>query len=408
MICRHCGADLNLTMVDLGTCPPSNSYLLPEELPAPEKWYPLRVMVCTECWLVQTADFVDREECFSSRYAYFSSCSTSWVEHARCYTDSMIRRFELGLNSRVLEVAANDGYLLQHFVARDVPCYGIEPTESTAAVARQKGIEIVTLFFGLALARRLVHERGKVDLLAANNVFAHVPNINDFAAGIFEMLSPSGVATIEFPHVLQLIRQNYFDTIYHEHFSYLSLHAAQTILAAAGLEIFDIDELPTHGGSLRIYAHRRDGVVRPRSARVGEFLEKEVAAGLLNSAIYLSFPKHVEKVKDDLLTFLLQMKREGKSVAAYGAAAKGNTLLNYAGIRKDLLPFIVDRSPGKIGTFMPGSRIPIFEEEELRRQKPERIVILPWNLREEVSEQLAYTREWGAQFVVALPELEIF
>ncbi len=408
MICRHCGADLKLTMVDLGACPPSNSYLLPEELTAPEKWYPLQVMVCTECWLVQTADFVDREECFSARYAYFSSCSTSWVAHARCYTDSMIERFGLGETSRVLEVAANDGYLLQHFVNRGIPCYGIEPTESTAAVARQNGIEIVSLFFGLALARRLVHERGRVDLLTANNVFAHVPNINDFAAGIFEMLSPSGVATIEFPHVLQLIHKNYFDTIYHEHFSYLSLHSTRTILSAAGLEIFDIDELPTHGGSLRIYASRSDGVERTCSPRVGDFLNMEREAGLLDSAIYLSFPKRVEKVKNDLLAFLLQMKKESKSIAAYGAAAKGNTLLNYAGIRRDLLPFIVDRSPGKIGTFMPGSRIPILAESALRETKPQIILILPWNLREEVADQLAYTREWGAKLAVALPSLEIF
>jgi SAM-dependent methyltransferase len=365
-------------------------------------------MVCSQCWLVQTADFINREECFSSTYAYFSSCSTSWVEHARRYTDSMIGRLDLGAKSRVLEVAANDGYLLQHFVARGIPCYGIEPTDSTAAVAREKGIEIVSLFFGLALARRLVHERGQVDLLAANNVFAHVPNINDFAAGIHEMLAPNGVATIEFPHILQLIRQNYFDTIYHEHFSYLSLHSTRAILADAGLEIFDIDELPTHGGSLRVYARRLDGVTRSCSQKVGDFLELEKMAGLLDPEIYLSFPKRVEKVKNDLLSFLLQMKKEGRSIAAYGAAAKGNTLLNYAGVRKDLLPFIVDRSPGKVGTFMPGSRIPILEEQALREVRPERILILPWNLRDEVSEQLAYTREWGAQLAVSLPKFEIF
>jgi SAM-dependent methyltransferase len=395
-------------MVDLGTCPPSNSYLPPEKLDAPEKWYPLRVMVCSQCWLVQTADFVEREECFSSTYAYFSSCSTSWVDHARRYTESMIARLGLGAKSRVLEVAANDGYLLQHFVASGIPCYGIEPTESTADVARQKGIEIVGLFFGLALARRLVHERGRVDLLAANNVFAHVPNINDFAAGIREMLAPDGVATIEFPHVLQLIRQNFFDTIYHEHFSYLSLHSSRAILSAAGLEVFDIDELPTHGGSLRVYARRLDGVTRPCTQTVGDFLELEKTAGLLDPEIYLSFPKRVEKVKNDLLSFLLQMKKEGRSIAAYGAAAKGNTLLNYAGVRKDLLPFIVDRSPGKVGTFMPGSRIPILEEQALREVRPERILILPWNLRDEVSGQLAYAREWGAQLAVSLPKFEIF
>lgn len=408
MICRHCGADLDLTMADLGTCPPSNSYLPPEKLDAPEKWYPLRVMICQECWLAQTADFIGREECFSSTYAYFSSCSTSWVEHAHRYAGSMIGRFELGPASRVVEVAANDGYLLQHFVARGVPCYGIEPTESTAAAARQKGIEIVGLFFGLALARRLVHERGHVDLLAANNVFAHVPDVNDFAAGIHEMLAPSGVATIEFPHILQLIRQNFFDTIYHEHFSYLSLHSTRSILSTAGLEIFDIDELPTHGGSLRIYARREDGVTRPVSPCVREFLDREAAAGLTNPQIYKEFPERVGRVKDGLLRFLLQVKSEGRSIAAYGAAAKGNTLLNYAGIRGDMLPFVVDRSPGKIGKYMPGSRIPIHEEARLKAEQPEYVLLLPWNLRNELVEQLGYVRDWGGKFVVALPGLEVF
>lgn len=395
-------------MADLGTCPPSNAYLPPEKLDAPEKWYPLRVLVCTECWLVQTADFINREECFSSSYGYFSSCSDSWVGHARRYADAMIGRFSLGANSRVLEVAANDGYLLQHFQARGIPCYGIEPTESTAEVARRKGIDIVGQFFGVALARRLVHERGHVNLLAANNVLAHVPGINDFAAGIFEMLGPAGVATIEFPHVLQLIQKNYFDTIYHEHFSYLSLHAARSVLSDAGLEVFDIEEMTTHGGSLRVYARRKQEAQAEPTERVGKFLEREMSAGLLDQGVYASFSRRVEKVKDDFLAFLLKLKREGKSIVAYGAAAKGNTLLNYAGVRRDLLPFVVDRSPGKIGLFMPGSRIPILDESALAERKPEIIVILPWNLREEIVSQLAYTREWGAQFAVAVPELEIF
>ena len=408
MICRHCGSDLKLKMLDLGTCPPSNSYLPATELDAPEKWYPLRVMVCTECWLVQTADFVDREECFSSTYAYFSSCSSSWVEHARCYAVAMMERFRLNSSSRVLEVAANDGYLLQHFLPLGIPCYGIEPTESTAAVARQKGIEIIGQFFSLAFARRLVHERGHVDLLAANNVFAHVPNINDFAAGVFEMLSPTGVVTIEFPHLLQLFTHNYFDTIYHEHFSYLSLHSSQSILHDAGLEIFDIEELTTHGGSLRIYARRSDGILRERELRVDDFLLKEKEAGILNPEIYHAFPKRAEKVKDDLLTFLLKIKAEGKSIAGYGAAAKGNTLLNYSGIRNDLLPYVVDRSPGKIGTFLPGSRIPVYEETKLKETQPDFVILMPWNLRQEITEQLDYIREWGGNFVVALPKLEVF
>lgn len=408
MICRHCASDLTLKMLDLGTCPPSNSYLPAAELDAPEKWYPLRVMVCTECWLVQTADFVDREECFSSTYAYFSSCSSSWVDHARRYAEAMVERFGLTAKSMVLEIAANDGYLLQHFVKLGIPCYGIEPTESTAAVARQKGIEIIQNFFGLAFARRLVHERGRVDLLAANNVFAHVPNINDFAAGVHEILSPAGVATFEWPHLLQLFKKNYFDTIYHEHFSYLSLHAAQSVLYAAGLEIFDIEELTTHGGSLRVYACRKDGVKRERGDRVEQFLNKEKAEGLLDSKVYSLLPERVERVKNELLGFLLKIRREGKSIAGYGAAAKGNTLLNYSGIRQDLLPYVVDRSLGKIDTFLPGSRIPVFAEAKLRETRPDFVILMPWNLREELVVQLDYIREWGGKFVVALPELEIF
>ncbi|MBE2205446.1 MAG: class I SAM-dependent methyltransferase [Chthoniobacterales bacterium] len=408
MICRNCGAALELTMVDLGTCPPSNSYLSSEALDAPEKWYPLRVMVCTGCWLAQTVDFVDREDCFSSTYAYFSSCSASWVEHARSYAEAMIKRLGLGSTSQVVELAANDGYLLQHFSARGIPCYGIEPTESTADVARGKGLEIVGLFFGLEVAGRLAQERGRVDLLAANNVFAHVPDIRDFAGGIFELLAPRGVATIEFPHLLQLIEKNYFDTIYHEHFSYLSLHAVAKILGSVGLEIFDVEELSTHGGSLRVFARRKDGVPRTRTVSVADFLKKEKAAGILNPDFYRSFSPCVERVKDDFLEFLLHLKREGKSIAAYGAAAKGNTLLNYSGVRRDLLPFVVDRSPGKIGTYLPGSRIPVFEEEALRKAKPDYVLILPWNLREEIQAQLSYVREWGAQFVVAVPHLETF
>jgi SAM-dependent methyltransferase len=408
MICRHCGADLNLKMLDLGTCPPSNSYLSKNQLDAPEKWYPLRVLVCTECWLVQTADFVDREECFSSTYAYFSSCSTSWIDHAQQYAESVVKRFELNSNSCVLEVASNDGYLLQHFVSMGIPCYGVEPTESTAAAAREKGIEVIGQFFGLAFARRLVNERGRVDLLAANNVFAHVPNINDFAAGIFEMLNPGGVVTLEFPHVLQLLKNNYFDTIYHEHFSYLSLHSTQSILADAGLQIFDIDELNTHGGSLRIYACRSDGIRRDRDKKVDDFLLKEKQRGITTPDIYNLFQHQAELVKNDLIAFLLKVKMEKKTIAAYGAAAKGNTILNYSGIRADLLPYVVDRSPGKIGTYLPGSRIPVYEEAKLRESKPDYIILMPWNLRDEITAQLSYIREWGGKFVVALPSLEVF
>ncbi len=395
-------------MMDLGTSPPSNSYLTPEMLDAPEKWYPLRVMVCEACWLAQTVDFVDREECFSASYSYFSSCSTSWVEHARGYVDSVVKRFGIGPTSTVLEIAANDGYLLQHFVARNVPCYGIEPTESTAAAARKKGIDILSDFFGLALAGDLVQSRGRVDLVVANNVLAHVPDINDFTGGIVEILSPGGVLTAEFPHLLQLLLRKYFDTIYHEHFSYLSLHSVIAVFARAGLEVFDVEQLETHGGSLRIYAKRMDDFLHPTTDRVAAWLETEKQAGLLDPEIYLSFPRHAQEIKNNLLSFLLRVRSGGASIAAYGAAAKGNTLLNYCGVRRDFLPFVVDRSPGKIGKFLPGSRIPVHGESELQKARPDYILILPWNLREEITSQLAYCRDWGAKFVVALPELTIF
>lgn len=392
-------------MADLATCPPSNSYLTAEALSAPEKWYPLKVFVCENCWLAQTADFVDREECFSANYAYFSSCSTTWVEHARSYAEKMISERGLNQSSLVVEVASNDGYLLRHFLKAGIPCFGIEPTESTARAARSEGIDVVGEFFGADLARRLLAERGPVDLLAANNVLAHVPDINDFLQGVHILLKPSGVATFEFPHLMRLLENNYFDTIYHEHFSYLSLSAAQKILASAGLTVTDVEELETHGGSLRIYA--ASGTSQP-SSKVEAFLERERTAGLLAPEVYRTFQHRIESTKDAFLEFLLQEKRAGRKVAAYGAAAKGNTLLNFAGVRSDLLHFVVDRSPGKVGKYLPGSRIPIVDEERLRQEKPDTIVILPWNLREEITRQLAYAREWGARFAVALPEMEVF
>jgi SAM-dependent methyltransferase len=408
MICRHCGSDLQLTMLDLGSSPPSNSYLSAEQLERPEKWYPLRVLVCTECWLAQTTDFVDREECFSSDYAYFSSCSTTWVEHARHYVDQVANRFRLNARSLVAEVGSNDGYLLQHVKARGIPCYGIEPTASTARAAQSKGLDVVEEFFGLSLALRLRRERGLVDLLVGNNVLAHVPDINDFVSGVAVLLKPDGVATFEFTHLLRLLQKNYFDTIYHEHFSYLCFHAVERIFRQNGLIIFDAEDLPTQGGSLRVYARTTGSVPVLPTPRVSEFLARETEAGLLEPDTYMKFADRVEEIKNAFLFFLLQSRRQGKTVAAYGAAAKGNTLLNYAGIKSDLLSFVVDRSPGKIGKFLPGSRIPIMEESELTSQKPALIVILPWNLRDEISQQLAYARAWSAKFVVALPELEVF
>jgi SAM-dependent methyltransferase len=394
-------------MADLGSAPPSNSYLLPDSDPALEKKYPLRVLVCEKCWLAQTEDFVDREECFSANYAYFSSCSASWVEHAGRYASAMAERLSLGKDSLVAEIASNDGYLLRHFQAAGIPCYGVEPTESTAAVARAAGLDIVPEFFGTALAEKLLAERGPVDLLAANNVLAHVPDINDFAKGAALLVGPNGTATFEFPHLLQLLEQNYFDTIYHEHFSYLSLGAVTRIFRTAGLAVVDVEELPTHGGSLRVYARQADGGASV-SPRVTEFLSREQKAGLEDSSVYSAFQPRISRLADAFVTFLREDCERGAKIAGYGAAAKGNTFLNFAGIDGDLIKFVVDRSPGKAGKLLPGSRIPVRREDHLLAEKPDVIVILPWNLRDEIARQLTYTRDWGARFAVALPELEIF
>lgn len=409
MKCRHCGSTLSLSVADLGAAPPSNAYLTADRLAGPEIYLPLKVLVCEGCWLVQTADFASRESLFDKDYAYFSSVSRSWVAHAKAYVAAMAERFELGPDSLVVEVAANDGYLLEHVVARGISCIGIEPTASTAAAARAKGIPIVEEFFGRALAERLVAERGHADLMAANNVLAHVPDINDFVGGFAMLLSEQGVATFEFPSLLRLIEDRQFDTIYHEHFSYLSLTAVDTIFAANGLSVFDVEPLPTHGGSLRVYAERAD---RPSPRRPQERLEamreREVSAGVTSRALYDGFQDKAEAVKNDALRFLLDARRGGRRVAAYGAAAKGNTLLNFAGVRPDLLPFVVDRNPEKQGKFLPGSRIPIVAEERIAAERPDYVLILPWNLRHEIAEQLGYIREWGGQFVVAVPRLEVF
>jgi len=407
MNCRHCRAPLELTLIDLGTAPPSNAYLTEARLHAPEKWFPLRVLVCTSCWLAQTEDFTQADELFDADYAYFSGFSSTWLAHAERYVRDMVARFDLTTKSRVVEVAANDGYLLQYVAGLGIPCLGVEPTASTAAAARAKGLEIVEEFFGTRTARALVERGIRADLTAANNVLAHVPDIGDFAAGFALLLQPAGVATFESPHLARMIAENQFDTIYHEHFSYLSLTAVQSIFAANGLAIFDVELLPTHGGSLRVYAQRADSDRRTVEARVDEVLEGEARAGLLDAGAYRGFQARAERAKDDLLRFLLDAKREKKRVAAYGAAAKGNTFLNYAGVRADLVPFVVDRNPAKQGKFLPGSRIPIVDEDCLRAEKPEYVLILPWNLRAEVMEQLAYVRAWGGRFVVAVPSLEV-
>ena len=408
MKCRHCGAELSLPFIDLGSAPPSNAYLTEEALRAPEKWYPLRVLACTECWLVQTEDYAHCSDLFSADYAYFSSFSTTWLEHAERYVTAMADRFGLDEHSHMLEVASNDGYLLQYAKARGIPCLGVEPTASTALAARNKGIEVVEEFFGVELATRLVAAGKSADLTAANNVLAHVPDINDFVAGFALLLKPAGVATFEFPHLLKLVQQNQFDTIYHEHFSYLSLSAVLRIFEQNGLTVFDVEELPTHGGSLRIYAQRSDTGQRPKSDSVGDLLAVEVAAGVTTANFYADFQAKADQVKNDLLTFLIGAKNAGKTVTAYGAAAKGNTLMNYAGIRPDLIKFAVDRNPAKQGKYMPGSRIPIVDEAQLTVAKPDYVLILPWNLKNEVVAQLDYVRAWGCQFIVAVPSISHF
>lgn len=408
MKCRHCGTSLTLPLVDLGSAPPSNAYLIERTLHVPEKWFPLRVLVCESCWLVQTEDFAQADELFDADYAYFSGFSHSWLQHSERYVTTMIERFGLNAQSHVVEVAANDGYLLQYVKARHIPCTGIEPTTSTANAARAKGIEIVEDFFGVRLAQQLVAAGKQADLTAANNVLAHVPDINDFVAGFALLLKPQGVATFEFPHLLRLIEGNQFDTIYHEHFSYLSLMAVERIFAANGLSVFDVEEHPTHGGSLRVFAQRSETGKQAISERVAALLQREIEAGITSSEYYSNFQVKTDTVKNDFLSFLLEAKQQAKTVAAYGAAAKGNTLMNYAGIRPDLISFVVDRNPAKQGKFMPGSRIPIVNESQLHAEKPDYVMILPWNLGAEVMQQLEYIKSWNGQFVTAVPKLQVY
>lgn len=407
MKCRHCGAELRLPFLDLGSAPPSNAYLTVEKLRSPETWYPLRLLVCESCWLVQTEDYAGREQLFDADYAYFSSYSTSWLDHAHRYVDAVIPRFGLGPGSFVVEVAANDGYLLQYVKRAGIPCLGIEPTASTAAAARKRGIDVVERFFGVELADELCQSGRAADLIIANNVLAHVPDINDFVAGFAHLLKPGGVATFEFPHLLKMAQENQFDTAYHEHYSYLSLNTVQGIFAANGLAVFDVEELPTHGGSLRVYAQRGDAGQQPLASTVANLCEIENRAGIMESGFYRQFQNSAERIKDDLLAFLIGAKRDGLRVGAYGAAAKGNTLLNFAGVRSDLLGYVVDRNPSKQGRHMPGSRIPIVDEARLKMDRPNRILILPWNLKHEIVGQLDYSRAWGAKFVTAVPTLRV-
>jgi SAM-dependent methyltransferase len=407
MRCRHCKALLNHIFIDLNSSPPSNAFLSKAELKDTETCYPLKVMVCEKCWLVQTEDFIGADEMFSDDYAYFSSFSASWLKHAEKYVDNIINRFSITSKNKVAEIAANDGYLLQYFQNKKIPCYGIEPTKSTAAAARDKGLEIIEDFFGVEKAKELLKNGKQADLTIANNVLAHVPDINDFVSGFSILLKEHGVATFEFPHLLNLVEQNQFDTIYHEHYSYLSLIAVQRIFKKNGLAIFDVENLPTHGGSLRVYAQRDNTGQHPTSTHVYDLQEKEKKAGLDTIEFYSGFQHKAETVKNDLLAFLKEAKEEKLTVAAYGAAAKGNTLLNFAGINSEFISFVVDLNPAKQNKYMPGSRIPIVDEAFLKSNKPDRLIILPWNLKSEIIQQLHYIQDWESQFVVAIPKLEI-
>ncbi|KAF0863581.1 class I SAM-dependent methyltransferase [Pseudomonas sp. LD120] len=407
MNCRGCGAGLSLPLIDLGTSPPSNAYLRAGQLDQAEQWVPLKVQVCQQCWLVQTEDYTRADHLFDADYAYFSSFSSTWLQHARDYVAQMVERFGLDARSRVVEVAANDGYLLQYVAQRDIPCLGVEPTRSTAQAARDKGLQIRELFFGRGTAAQLLEEGWAADLMAANNVLAHVPDINDFLCGFATLLKPTGVATFEFPQLLTLMAGQQFDTLYHEHYSYLSLTAVLSLCQRNGLEVFDVQTLATHGGSLRVFVQRIDGLRRPVQDGVAQQLLLEQQAGVNTPEYYQTLAPAAQRIKHELLRFLLQAKAEGKRVVGYGAAAKGNTLLNYAGVKADLLAWVADASPHKQGKFLPGSRIPVVAPERIDQEQPDYVLVLPWNLLGEVSEQLAQVRQWGGRFVIAVPELTL-
>lgn len=405
MNCRHCGTRLRLNFLDLGFAPPSNAYLTQERLARPETYFPLRLKVCEECWLVQTEDYAQADELFDPEYAYFSSVSQGWLDHAARYTAAMTERLGLDPQSFVIEVASNDGYLLKNFVEAGIPCLGIEPTASTAAAAEAIGVPVLQQFFGASLGASLSADGKAADLIAGNNVYAHVPDINDFTAGLKNALKPGGTITLEFPHLMRLLAETQFDTVYHEHFSYLSLHTVARIFAAHGLRVFDVEELPTHGGSLRIFGCHADDV-RATTAAVDALVAEEGRQGLRSAAVYEGFQQRADAVKNRLLQFLIEQRDAGRRVVAYGAAAKGNTLLNYAGVKPDLLGFVCDAAPSKQGKYMPGSHIPIETPEALAREKPEVVLILPWNIASEVAREHGYIADWGGQFVVAVPAIK--
>lgn len=407
MKCRFCDHELTHEFINLVNAPLSNSFLTKDELNEPEVFYPLKLHVCENCFLVQIDEYKKSDGIFNKDYAYFSSFSTSGLEHARKYVDVITNRLRLNTESHVMEIASNDGYLLQYFLEKQIPCLGIEPSANTAQAAREKGIETLEEFFGVSLAERLAQEGKKADLIIGNNVLAHVPDVNDFVAGLKIVLKDNGVITLEFPHLMQLIEQNQFDTIYHEHFSYFSFSTAKLIFEKHGLELFDVEQISTHGGSLRIYGKHKEDASKNISPNVTALLHEEKVKGMRTTEYYDGFQNKADKVKYDLVDFLIKQKKAGKKVVAYGAAAKGNTLLNYCGVKKDLFEFVVDASPHKQGKFLPGSHIPVVKEDRIKSMKPDYVLILPWNIKDEITEQLSYIRKWGGKFVVAVPDLNI-
>ncbi len=405
--CRFCGSKLEHIFVDLGASPLVQSFLSSDKLNQMEPFYPLQVFVCGKCFLVQLQEFVAPENIFSD-YLYFASYSDTWLAHAKRYTDEMVRRFPISEKSLVIEIASNDGYLLQYFAEKNIPVLGVEPAANVAQVAAKKGISSITKFFSRETAKELVAAGKRADLLLGNNVLAHVPDVNDFVEGMKILLKPQGVITMEFPHLMQLMEQNQFDTIYHEHFSYFSFLTVQKIFAAHGLTLFDVEELPTHGGSLRIYARHAEDSTKPVGQAVTDLCAREEAGGYARLETYSRFAEQVKETKRKLLEFLINAKRNGKKIAAYGAAAKGNTLLNYCAIRTDFLDYTVDRSPYKQGMFLPGTRIPVYSPDQIKRTQPDYLLILPWNLKDEIIQQNAYIRDWGGQFVVPIPEVTVY
>jgi 2-polyprenyl-3-methyl-5-hydroxy-6-metoxy-1,4-benzoquinol methylase len=407
MLCRFCKTELTNVFIDLINSPASNSFLTKEQLNEPEVFFPLKVYTCSNCFLVQIDEYQKSNDIFDDEYVYFSSFSTSWLAHAKKYTEKMIERFDFSAKSQVIEIASNDGYLLQYFKEKDIPVLGIEPTANTAKVAQSKGIESITEFFGSSLAKKLVDHGRKADLLLGNNVLAHVPDIVDFIAGMKLILKEGGIITMEFPHLMQLIDNNQFDTIYHEHFSYLSFYTVKQIFASQGLELFDVEELPTHGGSLRIYGKHAEDTTRTVSENVHFLLEKEIKKGINTLSYYEGFQKKALQVKLGFTNFLTQQKLLNKKVAGYGAAAKGNTLLNYCGIKNDQVDYIVDANPHKQNKWLPASHIPVVNEAHLKESKPDYVVIFPWNLKDEIVKQLSYIKDWNGRFVIPIPELQV-